>query len=310
MQSNFEKRKTKFLCICLSPTIQRTVDFKLLRKNEVNRSDSYRMDASGKAVNSARVLNQLEKGCVRVVCPLGKENLATFNNLAANDELPIRYVETPGRTRECWTLLDESEKGTTELVVSEPTDLYDYSEAEEKLLKTIEEELALCDAVLLAGSSPAYFKSGLVPCIAKMIMQNKKILLADYCGENLTETFAFCVPQIIKINQQEFCSTFDYPVFMSDEDLRSAVIAKSCELKNIVIVTRGKKSTFASDNGEFVEFPCENVKAVNTTACGDSFSAGFLHEFMKSKNLAESLAKGTWCAARNAESVVPGSINN
>lgn len=268
------------------------------------------MDASGKAVNSARVLNQLEKGCVRVVCPLGKENLATFNNLAANDELPIRYVETPGRTRECWTLLDESERGTTELVVSEPTDLYDYSEAEEKLLKTIEEELALCDAVLLAGSSPAYFKSGLVPCIAKMVMQNGKILLADYCGENLTETFAFCVPEIIKINQQEFCSTFDYPLFLSDDELKSALVAKSRELKNILIVTRGKNSTFASESGDFIEFPSENVKAVNTTACEDSFSAGFLYEFMQNRNLAESLAKGTWCAARNAESIVPGSVNN
>lgn len=303
-------RKPKFLCICLSPTIQRTVCFKSFRKDEVNRSENYRMDASGKAVNSARVLNQLEKGCVRVVCPLGKENLATFNNLAANYGLPIRYVETPGRTRECWTLLDASAGGTTELVVSEPTDLYDYSEPGEKLLKAIEDELADCDAVLFAGSSPLYFENGLVPCIAKMVMQSGKILLADYCGENLTETFAFCVPEIIKINQAEFCSTFGYPLFLSDEDLKSVVISKSRELKNIVIVTRGKKSTFASDNGDFVEFPCETVKAINTTACGDSFSAGFLYEYVKNGGFREALAKGTWCAARNAESIVPGSVNN
>lgn len=304
---------SKFLCISLSPTIQRTVSFKSFRKNEVNRSCSYRMDASGKAVNSARVLNQLEKGCVRIVCPLGKENLATFNNLAVNDGLPIHSVETPGRTRECWTLLDKSDSGTTELVVSEPSDVYNYSESEEKLLKAIEEELEICDAVLLAGSSPSYFKRGLVPCIAKIISQHKKLFLADYCGENLTETFAFCVPEIIKINHEEFCSAFDYPIFMSEENLESAIKEKAKELKNILIITRGKKSTLAAnylnnEKGEFIEFPCENVKAVNTTACGDSFSAGFLYEFAKTKNFQESLAKGTWCAARNAESVVPGSV--
>ena len=51
----------KILCICLSSTLQRTISFKELKLTEVNRSQHYRLDASGKAVNSARVLNQLEK---------------------------------------------------------------------------------------------------------------------------------------------------------------------------------------------------------------------------------------------------------
>ena len=51
----------KILCICLSSTIQRTINFNNIRLEKVNRSTSYRMDASGKALNSARVLSQLEK---------------------------------------------------------------------------------------------------------------------------------------------------------------------------------------------------------------------------------------------------------
>ena len=57
-----------------------------------------------------------------------------------------------------------------------------------------------------------------------------------------------------------------------------------------------------------LRLPVASVKALNTTACGDSFNAGFIYEYLKSKNFEQALKKGTWCAARNAESEAPGSI--
>ena len=72
----------KILCICLSSTIQRTINFNNIRLEKVNRSTSYRMDASGKALNSARVLSQLEKDCVQVICPVGEKNKDLFVELA------------------------------------------------------------------------------------------------------------------------------------------------------------------------------------------------------------------------------------
>ena len=110
----------KILCICLSSTIQRTISFDSLTLTKVNRSKKYRQDASGKAVNSARVLTQLEEGCATVVCPLGEKNLKTFTDDAARDKLNLLYTTIPGATRECWTLLDRTAGTTTELVVGEP----------------------------------------------------------------------------------------------------------------------------------------------------------------------------------------------
>ena len=109
----------KILCICLSSTIQRTISFDSLALTKVNRSKHYRQDASGKAVNSARVLEQLQAGCSTVVCPLGEKNLTTFTDAAARDNLNLLYTTIPGLTRECWTLLDRTAGTTTELVVGE-----------------------------------------------------------------------------------------------------------------------------------------------------------------------------------------------
>ena len=110
----------KILCICLSSTIQRTIHFENLMISKVNRSKNYRQDASGKAVNSARVLNQLEQNCTTTLCPLGEKNLELFTTLAQKDGLSLKTLSIPGFTRECWTLLDDSANTTTELVVSEP----------------------------------------------------------------------------------------------------------------------------------------------------------------------------------------------
>lgn len=299
---------SKFLCVGLSPSIQRTVSFDSVVKNSVNRSSEYRFDASGKAANSARVLNQLEKNSARLICPLGAENISFFKKLAERDGLAVNPVEIPGRTRECWTLLDASDGGTTELVAEEPCFSSVFGEAEEKLFEIVRFEVKNADAVLIAGSSPASWKKETVPCIAKIVSQSKKVFLADYWGKTLLDTIEFCVPHIIKINEEEFLNTFGGKLPISDGDFRHLVSDKSIELGCILVVTRGEKSTFAADKGNFVEFPVEKIKAVNTTASGDAFSAGFLYEYLKTKDFLKSLEKGTWCAARNAESKIPGSI--
>lgn len=298
----------KFLCVGLSPSIQRTVSFDSVVKNSVNRSSEYRFDASGKAANSARVLNQLEKNSARLICPLGAENISFFKKLAERDGLAVNPVEIPGRTRECWTLLDVSDGGTTELVAEEPCVSSVFGEAEEKLFEIVRFEVKNADAVLVAGSSPASWKKETVPYIAKIVSQSKKVFLADYWGKTLLDTIEFCVPNIIKINEEEFLNTFGTKTSRSDGDFRHLVSDKSIELGCILVVTRGEKSTFAADKGNFVEFPVEKIKTVNTTASGDAFSAGFLYEYLKSKDFLKSLERGTWCAARNAESKIPGSI--
>lgn len=304
----------KFLCICLSSTIQRTITFENLTLTKVNRSQKYRQDASGKAVNSARILNQLEKGCVTTICPLGKENQELFNSLAQNDELEILSAQIPGYTRECWTLLDKTNSTTTELVVSEPNPTEDQQKeiqkAEIKLLKLITDKLPEVDAVLLAGSRPVFWSEDLYSAICGIVKDHGKLILADFIGKDLTETLKTAVPDIVKINDEEFCKTFDLKFPLSDDELKNQLLTKSSEYKNIFVITRGKDSTIAAAEGKIFECESEKVQPVNTTACGDSFNSGFLFEYVNSLDIQNALKKGTWCAARNAELEVPGGIRN
>lgn len=301
----------KVLCICLSSTLQRTISFKELKLESVNRSQHYRLDASGKAVNSARVLNQLEKGCASLVCPLGEKNLSAFTDAAERDGLELCFVTIPGNTRECWTLLDRTAGTTTELVVGEPLlesdeDKKAVAAAEIKMLRFINDILPQTDAVLLAGSRPKIWSEDLYATISGMTHDNGKIFLADYIGEDMTKTLAASVPDIIKINEEEFRATFSE---LNDQPLEQAIKEKSRELNNIIVITRGCDSTLAAARGQFYECPTEKVAALNTTACGDSFNAGFIYEYLKTRDIDAALKKGTWCAARNAENEAPGTLH-
>lgn len=299
----------KFLAICLSSTIQKTINFQNIEFSNVNRSKSYRLDASGKALNSARVLNQLQDECCVCVCPVGKKNAGIFFELAKRDNLKLKTVKISGFTRECLTLLDNSKNSTTELVVSEPVLQKSFKNEEKKLLSIIKNQIQNADGILLAGSRPEIWSENLTEKISEIAFESKKIYLADFCGKDLLNTLKICVPSIIKINEDEFRSTFDFKENNS-EDLKNAIKQKSQEFQNMIVVTRGKNETFAAKNGEFFVCPTENIlKIVNTTACGDSFNAGFLYEYVKTKDFEKALKKGTWCAAKNAQSEIPGSID-
>ena len=308
----------KILCVCLSSTLQRAINFEDVKLAEVNRSKNYIQDASGKAVNSARVLNQLEKGCVKFLCPAGRDNSKEFEALAKNDGLDYELVKIPGKIRECWTLIDQKNGTTTEIVVGEPSvNGYDYSRAEKKLLARVKSLSKKVDGVLLAGSRPSFFNEELCAQIARLVALEGKLFMADYFGRDLQKTLDVCTPEIIKINSEEFVKTFVNESFVPDGscleewkalDLQKQISIVSERLGNTVVVTRGKDSTYAAKCGFFYECPVENITPVNTTACGDSFSAGFLYEFLTSGSVKESLQKGTWCAARNAERVRTGDV--
>lgn len=302
----------KILCICLSSTIQRTITFESLKLQKVNRSTNYVEHASGKAINSARILEQLESNCSYVVCPLGEENSQKFLDLSIKNKLNVNYVLIPGATRECWTLLDKKEATTTELVVSEPfisKNNSEYFENQEiKILKMIYDLLDVVDGILLAGSKPKGWHEDLYQNICSMAKEKNKIILADFIGKDLLDSIKTACPNIIKINDEEFCSTFSTQKKLSTDELKQLIIEKSLEFKNIIIVTRGADSTLAAKKGELIEIQVPKITPLNTTACGDSFNAGFLYEYLNSNDFNKALQKGSWCATENAKKLAPGTI--
>lgn len=299
---------TRIVTAGASPSIQKTAFFRLLELGEVNRSLSYRLDASGKAVNAARVLNQLSPGSCTAVCPLGEENAQTFLSLARADSLPVEVVPIPGKTRYCYTLLEPSSGRTTELVIDETPEPGDYSFHADTLLEKIRSVSSGARALLIAGSRPSFWPEDLYPRIASAARKDGILLMVDYRGKDLLATLAEAVPSIVKINDREFCETFACPAQINEEQLEWEVAERSREYKTIFVVTRGTRDTIAAKNGTVYKKAVSPAHVRNIIGCGDSFSAGFLHSFVETGSIEAALDIGTDCAGRNAAVNRPGSI--
>lgn len=298
----------KVTAVCLSTTLQRVATFERFDLEKVNRAKKYSMYSSGKAVNVCRVLNQLEENFSEVICPIGESDSKRFLEMAEKEKISVKGVLVPGFVRECITLLDRNLGTTTEMVIDEPVLECDFSSYEKKLVEQITSSVEKTDSLILAGSRPKIWSENLCTTILKIAYDKGKIVMADFRGEDLINALKVCTPQIIKINEDEFFETFGEDKNNDAEKLKDLICFHSKRLDNIIVVTRGKLETYAAEKGTLFIEPTEKIKPLNTIGCGDSFSAGFLYEFLRSRKTSDALKKGTWCAARNAEREAPGDI--
>lgn len=321
----------KILTLCLSAGIQKTIEFSKIQLNKVNRSLNYRFDIAGKAVNSARVLAQLAekneihlsksdiKQNITLICPLGEKNLDFWRELSKEENFIQKNILIPGFTRECCTLIESESGRVTELVVEEPK-IQDENQKTKtnELLSLLECEFinpkTKPEALLVAGSVPSYWDSNIMEEIARIARKNNVFLMVDFKGKTLLNLLPEFAPNIIKINKEEFLETFYPEIFEQDAPkcdtikLQELICHQSKIFGNIIIVTDGANDTILSDKGKCYIGKTEKVSVKNTIGCGDSFNAGFLYEFLKSKNLEKALEMGTFAASRNAESLAPGSF--
>jgi sugar/nucleoside kinase (ribokinase family) len=91
-------------------------------------------------------------------------------------------------------------------------------------------------------------------------------------------------------NEREACKA------AGSEDLEAA-IGKLSKLVPVVVVKLGRKGSLAQRGTERFTSPAREVVAVDTVGAGDSFDAGFLHEYVRASDLVTCLASGNRAGA-------------
>ena len=91
-------------------------------------------------------------------------------------------------------------------------------------------------------------------------------------------------------NEREACKA------AGTEDLEEA-IGKLSKLVPLVIVKLGPKGALAQRGAERVTSPSKEVVPIDTVGAGDSFDAGFLHQYVRGADLRTCLASGNLAGA-------------
>jgi sugar/nucleoside kinase (ribokinase family) len=158
------------------------------------------------------------------------------------------------------------------------------------------------DLDYLAGSrhfhfSSYYLQRGLQPRLAELFrrMKSKGLTISldtnddpDDQWKGLDEILQHV--DVFFPNEREACKV------AGTEDLEAAV-RKLSELVPLVVVKLGRRGALAQRGGERVVSPSQEVAAVDTVGAGDSFDAGFLHQYVRGADLPACLASGNLAGA-------------
>lgn len=303
------------LCVCLNPTLQRTLAFAGWKRGEVNRASSGRLDASGKGVNVARIILQYEDDRFTSVhlTHAGGDEGELFLRYCRRDGLRVEAVPGSGSVRTCTTLIDEGDGTTTELI--EPA-VPVREETVSALRRRYERLLAGSSLVVLSGSAAPGYPEEIFPEFCRLAAAASVPVVADYRGKMLLDSLSAGVAAV-KINLTEFAATFGLAgadeVGETGDD--GGLVAAAWPLLERLeaegtpfVISRGSRESMYVRNGERFLVPVKRVRAVNTIGCGDAFTAGLAMAVASGAPLAEGVALGHELAARNALLLKPGAL--
>lgn len=143
-----------------------------------------------------------------------------------------------------------------------------------------------------------YLQTGLVPDVAKIFSQAKNMGLTTSLDTNWdpSERWSEDLYEVLK-HTDVFFPNDDEAIRIAHESSLDKAIDKLRKMVNVLAIKKGKEGTVVCSGSERFEIPSFTVEAVETTGAGDSFNAGFLHQFTHGKDLQECARFGNACGA-------------
>ncbi len=146
--------------------------------------------------------------------------------------------------------------------------------------------------------SSYYLQRGLRPRVAELFqhLKSKGLTISLDTNDDPDDHWEGGLHEVLRHvdvflpNEREACKA------AGTENLEEA-IHKLSQLVPLVVVKLGRKGAAAQRGSERFISPSQEVVAIDTVGAGDSFDAGFLHEYVKGSDLPTCLASGNRAGA-------------
>ena len=146
--------------------------------------------------------------------------------------------------------------------------------------------------------SSYYLQRGLRPRIGELfqLLKSKGLTISLDTNDDPDDQWEGGLHEVLRHvdvflpNEREACKAAGI------EDLEAA-IQKLSKLVPLVVVKLGRKGALAQRNTERFVVPTQEIVPVDTVGAGDSFDAGFLHQYVRGADLPTCLASGNKAGA-------------
>ena len=290
------------LCIGTTPACQRVMTFGRFVPDAVNRAVRTLDGVAGKSVNVAKVLQALGES-VFATGFLGGDRGREVDEALAARGIARGFVTVEARTRQCITVIDQSNNFVTELVEeSKPVSTADYKQ----LSEILQQRTPGCRAVVMSGTITPGGPIDFYWQCTRLAHQVKALPVVDAQGPVLIEALK-AQPGLVKPNRTELAATVGRE--LPDE---AAVIVAMRELRargaQRVVVTAGKAATLAFDGQAVWRIESPAITPINPIGSGDAFTAGLVWRLVRGDDLGEACRWAAAAGAANALTLMAGEV--
>ncbi|KOG58538.1 MULTISPECIES: 1-phosphofructokinase [Streptomyces] len=257
------------LTVTPNPSLDRTYEVQALKRGEVIRAETERMDPGGKGVNVSRAVAAAGRRTVAVL-PLGGAPGALVAELLHAQGIEVAPVPVVGATRSNIALA-EADGVLTKINAPGPQ----LSEAEQELLlDTVRSQSRDADWIACCGSLPR----GLAPSwyadvVTRAHAGGARIAL-DTSGRALLEALR-ARPDVVKPNAEELAEAVARPLATVGDALKAAEEVRAMGARAVLASLGADGQLLVSDAGAW--FGSARVSAVRSNVgAGDASLAGFL----------------------------------
>ncbi|MEV5145519.1 1-phosphofructokinase [Streptomyces sp. NPDC052727] len=257
------------LTVTPNPSLDRTYEVQALKRGEVIRAETERMDPGGKGVNVSRAVAAAGRRTVAVL-PLGGAPGALVADLLHAQGIEVAPVPVVGATRSNIALA-EADGVLTKINAPGPK----LSESEQELLlDTVRSQSRDADWIACCGSLPR----GLAPSwyadvVTRAHAGGARIAL-DTSGRALLEALR-ARPDVVKPNAEELAEAVARPLTTVGDALKAAEEVRAMGARAVLASLGADGQLLVSDAGAW--FGSARVSAVRSNVgAGDASLAGFL----------------------------------
>ncbi|MEV5171573.1 1-phosphofructokinase [Streptomyces flaveolus] len=257
------------LTVTPNPSLDRTYEVQALKRGEVIRAETERMDPGGKGVNVSRAVAAAGRRTVAVL-PLGGAPGALVAELLHAQGIEVAPVPVVGATRSNIALA-EADGVLTKINAPGPQ----LSEAEQELLlDTVRSQSRDADWIACCGSLPRRLAPSWYADVVTRAHAGGARIALDTSGRALLEALR-ARPDVVKPNAEELAEAVARPLATVGDALKAAEEVRAMGARAVLASLGADGQLLVSDAGAW--FGSARVSAVRSNVgAGDASLAGFL----------------------------------
>jgi 1-phosphofructokinase family hexose kinase len=263
------------LVISLAPALDRYARATTFVRGTINRPRTVHALAGGKGLNAARTAARLGIP-TRTVALIGGSGGDTMRTLAAAEGLAVTWVDSGVETRQCLSLLAETDGSLTE--VYEPV-LGVPAEVWPAVLTAVRSELArlsTADAVAISGRVPYGLPDDAIAALVALCRESGVPVLVDSDGDQLARA-ARRGPTLVKVNAAEAAAATGVD---PAQPWAAAQALQALGARTVVITLGPGGALCLAEDGSRFEVAHDPLEHALPVGSGDAFLAGLAVHYL------------------------------